>query len=388
MLPVVSAASTPTIANILFGEKLDTPEDSNKIEQCIDSYHDVEIFEEFFQNDTKEFDLEDMKRVNEGYTFEDWKTPIAVKDTEYDNEENKSNNTYMDVSIDIKDLVNESYDTLVKSKIEMKECILETTPNDKFDIENLHCKLCDVKYSNKKALSVHFSKRHKIKIVKIKSDTYKVAVIEPKKEVILDISDMPPNDNFDIEKFHCNLCKIKFDSVKELSVHVSKTHLIKSEKPKSQALLHASEASITDKVDLENLHCKLCDKKYNTGRALSVHFTKTHNLKIVKTKKNDNRNTTNTPMKTECKKEIIEYISDTGPNDKFDKEELYCKLCKKKFISSRALSIHFSITHNIKIVKPDYDRKSNQKNNLCTHCGEEQTDSTNFARHVKVCKVS
>lgn len=360
MVPAASGASTPTITNILFGEKLNTP-DSNKIEQ----YIDVEIFEEFFQNDTKEFDLEDIKRVNERYLSGEWKKPIDINDAEIDIEENKSKIIDMDVSFEFKVPADPIYNTAItETKSEIKEYISDTTPNDKFDIKHSYCKLCDTKYSTFMALSVHFSKYHKIKIVKS-------SITEPESEVIVDISNMPPNENFDIKNSNCNLCKIKFDSVRELSVHVSKTHLKKTVKPETQPLIETSDYK--DKLDIENSYCKLCDKKYKNTRSLSVHFIKTHKIKIVKPKSNN---------------ETVEYITESCPNDKFDIENIYCKLCKKKFISGRALSIHFSITHNIKIVKPEYEKKANQKNYLCNNCGKEYEDFINFARHVKRCKVS
>lgn len=376
MFPAESAASTPTITNILFGEKLDTPDSNTKIKQYIvypaesaastpntlfgekcdttntsskmeklivlpaesgastpsitnllfdstdintemESYHnvqgDIEIFEEFFQNDTKEFDLEDIIRENGGLKSEDWKKPIAVNGEEVNNKENELRNIENDISIE---------DT--ESKKDDLIYISHNTPNDKFDIEYLYCKLCKIRYDTSRALSAHFTIFHKIKIVKPKTRNSN----NKKSKDQVDISELPPDDRFDIKNSYCKLCKIKYDS----------------------------------------------------GRALSVHFSKTHNTKIEKPKHRKSRAKNNIP-------ETAHVISDTSHNDKFDMEKSYCKLCKKKYKSSRALSIHLSVTHNIKISKSRYDRK-NRGEKLCNNCGTKCGDPSNFARHVKKCQVS
>ena len=281
VFPAASAASTPTIANILFGKKLDTPHSYTKTGQCIEPYYDVqgdiEVFEEFFQNDTKEFYLEDIKRENK-FKPERWKKLIDLNNAEVHKEkENDSKIVDMDISIEDKDQVD--------------------------------------------------------------------------------------NNNDD-------------------------TAMIKTEK---ETITYFTESS-NDKFDIDNSFCKLCDKKYDTGRALSVHFSKTHNIKILKPRdlKINRKYKKNSTAVTEFKNEPVIYISDPSRiklvvEDKFDIENLYCKLCNKYYKTRRALSMHLLKGHNIKIARPEYVRKS--KNQVCMYCGEISKDTTNFARHMKMCQV-
>lgn len=239
VFPAVSAASTPTITNILFGENLNTTDTNTKIEQCLQSYHDVQdidIFEEFFQNDTKQFDLEDIKRVNEGFKPVDWNQPIAVNDFKFANKENDSINIEMGISVDDKDQAGINNDKTVKkcNKEPMIE-ISQDDENDKFNIKYLYCKLCEIRYDTSRAFSVHFAKKHKIKIVKPRKPNIKKNKQDETKttmEATINISDTPANDKFDLENSYCKLCNIKYDSSRALSVHFAKTHHIKIEKPK------------------------------------------------------------------------------------------------------------------------------------------------------------
>lgn len=168
-----SAASTPTIRNILFGEKLELPDKNitSKIGQYTETFEDaqgdIEIFEEFFQNDTKEFDIEDIKKVNVVINKGDAKQTVDVNGKESMN---------MDVSISKQGQLENDMErekkisSTIEKKLKYKEEIDITTGthDDKFDLIKFYCYLCNKKFKDVKALSIHFAKYHRIKIVKPK----------------------------------------------------------------------------------------------------------------------------------------------------------------------------------------------------------------------------
>ncbi|XP_030023722.2 myoneurin isoform X1 [Manduca sexta] len=124
VFPEVSAPSTPTITNILFGKKLDIDggEDTTeiKIGQCIEKYEaiagDMDMIEEFFNQNDKELEMEKQN----------------------DNE--------------------------TKPETELKVKSDQWSVEDKFDIENCICKVCSKNFSSSKALRIHSAKIHKLKI--------------------------------------------------------------------------------------------------------------------------------------------------------------------------------------------------------------------------------
>ncbi|KAF9794033.1 hypothetical protein SFRURICE_010366 [Spodoptera frugiperda] len=148
-----SAASTPTIRNILFNVKYgisDTDVNTNKkIGQCIEPYDnvqgDIEIFEEFFQNDTKEFDIDDIKRAYVD-TKGQWKRnlqPIGIKV-----ENGDSNDMDFETAIH-----NEN------RQIDNKEEIIPTVEESEVNKKS-YCESCNKEYKNARALNIHLAKIH------------------------------------------------------------------------------------------------------------------------------------------------------------------------------------------------------------------------------------
>ncbi|KAJ8719504.1 hypothetical protein PYW08_011679 [Mythimna loreyi] len=322
----VSAGSTPTITNILFGENLDTS-DTKIMGHSIESYQgDIEIFEEFFQNDTKEFDLEDIKRENGGFKPGDWKKHIAVNDFEVANKENDSKNIEIEISVDDKDKVEK---TIKKIKTEPMVHIPQDEENDKFIIKYLYCKLCDIRYDTSRAFSVHFAKKHNIKIVKQRKPNIKknkADVTKIKVEDTINIYDTPATDKFDLEKSFCKLCNIQYESNKSLSIHFTKTHRIKIEKPKPVKVNKNHE-----------LLCNNCGKKSRDRTNFARHVKKCGQKAMV----------------------------------------FECDRCKLEFTTQANLEKHQTCHTQMKI------KKETGKEFVCTICGRTLHKHCNFLLHMR-----
>lgn len=137
-----SAASTPTITNILFGEKLEindnTDSNSNKYAEKIDS---IGILDDFLQNnEEKSTNKEKVKNKNEDV----FKVPMDVDEVDNGPKE--------------------------KIKIIKPSSIYD---EGQFDLENFFCNLCNKKFNTSRTLCLHFVNKHKIRIIKPKSKAYK-----------------------------------------------------------------------------------------------------------------------------------------------------------------------------------------------------------------------
>ncbi|KAJ8720116.1 hypothetical protein PYW07_012159 [Mythimna separata] len=340
-----SAASTPTITNILFGENLDTT--GKKIEQSLESYH--EIFEEFFQNDTKEFDSEDIIRENAGFKEGDWKKPLSVSDFELANKENESKNIEMEIPIDDIDK------TAKKVKTEPVH-ISHDEENDKFNIKYLYCKLCDIRYDTSRAFSVHLAKTHNIKIVKPRKSNIKnnKEVTKVKTEDTINIYDTPASEKFDLEKSLCKLCNIKYESNRALCIHFTKTHRIKIEKPKcvkvnkNHKLLcnHCGKES-RDQTNFAR-HVKKCGQKAMVFECDRCHLEFTTQSHL------ERHQTCHTQMKK--KKE-------TG-------KEFVCTIC------GRILHKHYNFVMHMRRHTKDYSAQ-------CEHCDKKFYTQADLNTHLR-----
>ncbi|KAH9637459.1 hypothetical protein HF086_012072, partial [Spodoptera exigua] len=146
-----SAASTPTIRNILFDDKLELPVvNTNKnVGQCIEPYDnvqgDIEIFEEFFQNETKEFDIDDIRKANVDINGQ-WK-----RDSKFINIKVANDNLN---DFEMVDIDNEK--ELIENNKEKCEMVKDDSENNK----KSHCDSCNKEFKNIRALNIHMARIH------------------------------------------------------------------------------------------------------------------------------------------------------------------------------------------------------------------------------------
>lgn len=206
-----SGASTPTIRNILFGDTLLNSNDSPKLGQCIEKYHPIEgqtnILDDFLKDEDSN-NIENVKIKEEivsDFTFNSFdldKNKVEILEVEVikekDIEDCEIENKFIESGLisekekseDIRELI-EDYVTNVydnidatdqninNEEIDALELLKATNTTlddsifkrpltplyDKYDLEKSECKICNKNFKTQINLKIHFTKKHKFKIV-------------------------------------------------------------------------------------------------------------------------------------------------------------------------------------------------------------------------------
>ncbi|KAJ0176208.1 hypothetical protein K1T71_008382 [Dendrolimus kikuchii] len=240
---------TPTIANILFSEKIESPTNQN-IGQCIENFQNVEghcNLDGFF-NDSQDYDTDNIikEAIDKEYQNEGF---IDEGETSRNNNEIKSNVDQGKTKIDFENLnENDTRDVWLIGK--------------NFDIENFLCKLCEKKFASLKALRLHSSKRHKIKIILDKKVIVKFS--EKRKEYYCETCGNKFKDRiqfFRHKKTHndpdkvyqCDICLLICTSQNKLDQH-NKIHYPQ-----------------TNDVKEKKYMCNICGKLFSTQTNFTLH---------------------------------------------------------------------------------------------------------------------
>ncbi|CAH0625358.1 unnamed protein product [Chrysodeixis includens] len=277
-----SAVSTPTISNILFGEKLEIPNKTLNIGQQIEPFTDIgngendnEIFEEFFN--PKDFDIESNQttmKENIDINIGDLKEPMSLDNIEIDEltksvKENVIKTILEDSIVDKKDLVTEKVGNHDKTDVSIAKdkgkIIVNTETSEKFDLEKAYCYLCSKQFGNIKALCIHFSKSHRIKIIRPRS--YK-----PKMRLCTDCGkEFSQNANFyrhikkclkPVQKIKCTICELQVTSQVKLERHMSSHTGKYVKKDTGKEFICSICGAIFNKVGNYTLHLRRHTKKY------------------------------------------------------------------------------------------------------------------------------
>ncbi|XP_047028574.1 uncharacterized protein LOC124636503 [Helicoverpa zea] len=293
-----SAASTPTINNILFGEKLDIVTTNNinpKIGQCIETYDnvqgDIEIFEEFFQNDTKEFELDDIKKGNGGFKSEIDQGTSVLENGTVDNKENEI--MMMDVDIpDVNKLCTDNNDHIPESTTENTVGVVSsTTENQIFDIETTSCNLCNKQFRDERSLFIHLTKKHNIKVEKPKQKRKRGNKTKLCNKCGKEINDSSANYSRHVKKcgepqqtFKCNRCLEEFKSETNLKKHMtSHTNMKPLKIPSKNDYVCTICGTSMNRLSNFTLHmrrhtkdysatCKVCGKGFYRQSELVTHM--------------------------------------------------------------------------------------------------------------------
>ncbi|XP_049875358.1 myoneurin-like isoform X2 [Pectinophora gossypiella] len=147
------------------------------------------------------------------------------------------------------------------------------------------------------------------------------------------------------------------------------------------------ENSDKSKYDLSNLSCLLCTKKYNTLKALKIHFAKLHKFKILGSRKIVTDvicdHCGKTYRQLNSLKEHIKvkhYNENTKLFEKIKSKDSYnykCKLCSLAYISRRTLSKHMT-THTGKRVLNTGNKKF-----VCDVCSFACSNVSNLKTHIR-----
>lgn len=173
-----STTSTPTIKNILFGEKLDSvPKYFPQVGQSMDNLeNDINILEDFFENDVNVADK--IKESNIKIEPKDFELNIENYQCSPSIEINRDEVMKSDEHIEVLEeflrgadddqlkLNGEIIDPLdLSNELSDKDLFKRplTPPYNKYDLEKCLCKLCDRTFMSEKSLKIHFAKTHKYK---------------------------------------------------------------------------------------------------------------------------------------------------------------------------------------------------------------------------------
>ncbi|XP_026730297.1 zinc finger and BTB domain-containing protein 17-like [Trichoplusia ni] len=279
-----SAASTPTITNILFGEKLEIPTKQLNVGQQIEPFTDIgngendnEIFEEFFN--PKDYEIESVKtnmKENIDINIGDLKEPMSLDNIEIDEltksvKEKDMATILEESSVDKKDTDaekegdNDKMDVSIEKDKEEKVTISTETSNEQFDLEKSYCYLCSKQFTSARALCIHFSKSHRIKIIRPRS--YK-----PKMRLCPDCGkEFSQNANFyrhvkscskPVQKLKCKICSLEVTSQAKLERHMSSHTGNYVKKDTGKEFICNVCGAIFNKVGNYALHLRRHTKKY------------------------------------------------------------------------------------------------------------------------------
>ncbi|CAH1636985.1 unnamed protein product [Spodoptera littoralis] len=246
-----SAASTPTINNILFNVKLELPEadvNTNKtVGQCIEPYDnvqgDIEIFEEFFRNDTKEFDIDDIKRANVD-AKEQRKRDSQLISIKVENEDSND--------MDFVETTTHKDNKQIENNEEIIQLTVEESEEDNKSI-NIDPKLIRIKFENEDTTDMDFE----MGISKENKPIENEKTINDKEKIPQALE-----DGAEKEKSHCESCNKQFKNAKALSIHMTKIHgqaKKKASMNKNPVLCSECGLEMHDKSNFKR-HLRVCSK--------------------------------------------------------------------------------------------------------------------------------
>ncbi|KAI5646314.1 zinc-finger double domain-containing protein [Phthorimaea operculella] len=220
----LSGANTPSIENILFGEKLDEHSikpDLNPKEEISDENTDVDILGDFFDKYTGKY----------------------VGEFEKDQEE-----------------IFEEY----------KNSVLDIPGKSQFDLSDFSCKKCMKKYQSEKGLKIHFAKFHNLKII---SERKKEERGEFPCERCGKIFGFKSNLLTHLRVMHiapkqavkCKVCSVEFTSEGKLKLHMK---------------VHGGNMKETPKLPSERHVCPICGHACTKSYNLKVHIAR-HNKTVA-----------------------------------------------------------------------------------------------------------
>ncbi|CAH0686359.1 unnamed protein product [Spodoptera exigua] len=248
-----SAASTPTIRNILFDEKLELPVvNTNKnVGQCIEPYDnvqgDIEIFEEFFQNDTKEFDIDDIRKANVDINGQ-WK-----RDSKFINIKVANDNLNDFEMVDI-----ENEKELIENNKEKSDVVKDDSENNK----KSYCDSCNKEFKNIRALNIHMARIHG-QVNRKPTNNKNTKLCSQCGLEVKDISNFKRHLNICGKpkvKINCDVCAESFTSQSKLKKH-KRNHSTR-QKSEKQYICSVCNA-IMNKRNNFILHMRRHEKKYS-----------------------------------------------------------------------------------------------------------------------------
>lgn len=234
MKPNAWVPSTPTINNILFGDKLND-DDVKKCGQHIEQYKEVqgtiEVLDDFLNFNTIQGNNQEI--INKDVADTNITQDIIEKSV---------------LNINLRENFKES--GVKENEIELNDQIENDQQSEDSVISN--------------NLEVYNQSSGK-----------QVIIEETNKKILLKIKRKVQNINSVNKKF-------KFGPINENQDHIEKLHYINLiENKTDEDVFKRPPSPIENKFCLKELLCKICNKRFNKSRFLKTHLTKKHNLKII-----------------------------------------------------------------------------------------------------------
>ncbi|KPI90881.1 Zinc finger protein 316 [Papilio xuthus] len=267
-----SGPPTPMLNNILFGEKFESDSENslmNKIGKCIEDFQPVQsdsVLEDILAETVKEFNInQDLDSDIE------MKTDILKEKNTYKNKGNRKE--------------------ICKSNVKTKQIVSKCSPDEnKYNITNFYCKMCNKQFKNLAALKVHCGRKHKLRLSNNNPEHHKLGkpricdycgkVYRRLPQFIKHIKSHSKTTI--LRPYVCQICSLKFTSEAKLNMHQN-THKTKpadkNHKKYVCTICGAGSSSATNlKTHLRRhsknytLHCEECGMGFYRKTDLTTHY--------------------------------------------------------------------------------------------------------------------
>ncbi|CAK1543013.1 unnamed protein product [Leptosia nina] len=348
LIPNAWKPSTPTINNILFGDKLD--DDITKVGTTIETYEGVkgtvDVLDEFL--------------ILKGFTREADVNHEGVKKKKSVNDVDILENNQSTINLNCP----HEHDDQVEPKI-----------IDHYDLQNkvMGDDLTDEEISTQSEETCDVTKKPSIKHMEILESDKKI-VIRIKRTPQIVINDLSNNKNQGETNESCDGNK------KKTAKHYVKDNVIQQitdNAKNDEEIFKKPLTPMENKYCLDTVACKLCERFFEKVHYLKVHMTKMHKLKIItpKIKSSVLRICNYCGMETrQSKSRFLKHIE----NHMKKINGFSCNKCKLIFSTKAKLDMHDQI-HNGAIVKRP---SSNEKSHVCELCGGSFS-SSNYQIHLR-----